>query len=243
MNNLKKIEKIINGFKQQIKASMLIVLKTNRRAKVLMDLYRNHTAWLEIQIKKSGAYDSLACKEGCSYCCYQPVVSMAIEVLSIVSYIKSLPVGKQEKFSSYLQTAIRAAGGFKTHPDRIRSRIPCAFLLEGECLIYEHRPLACRAYVSNKLEPCLRFFKNPSIESDRESNLQIFAGNWAIENGTAAACKEAGFDAEGLHFEKAVLYFLQNADAEEHWLKKRKLPDEIKMGVAEAGILELKVIQ
>lgn len=75
----------------------------------------------------------VACGKGCSDCCKMNVSISIIEAerLSVVS-------GKS-------MTAVKYP---VRHPEEEFSGVPCPFLVEGACSVYEARPYACRAHYS-----------------------------------------------------------------------------------------------
>src|SRR5687767_11439196 len=87
---------------------------------------------------------TLACKEGCHYCCHIRVEAFPPEVFRIKEHLEQtlsqeeLRVVK-EKIAA---TASRAAG--KTPPQYAAERMSCPFLKEGACGIYPVRPALCR---------------------------------------------------------------------------------------------------
>ncbi|SHH63215.1 YkgJ family cysteine cluster protein [Ferrimonas marina] len=73
----------------------------------------------------------ITCRRGCNHCCYIPV-----EVCLIEAAVIAESCGHQQ-----LPLADR------TIPV-IQERTPCPFLKDGECSVYEVRPLACRMKLS-----------------------------------------------------------------------------------------------
>ena len=52
----------------------------------LVRYYRRHDKLVADTLSESG--QGIACKSGCSYCCYYKVEARAVEVLQIVNYVK-----------------------------------------------------------------------------------------------------------------------------------------------------------
>jgi uncharacterized protein len=88
------------------------------------------------------------CRNGCSFCCSQPVGVSGYEVRAI------------ERFTG--RKAIMQGRGGIPHPElpeQMRKRFtgkPCTFLAAGRCTIYSVRPIACRLHHSlmPSAEPC-----------------------------------------------------------------------------------------
>jgi len=88
------------------------------------------------------------CRNGCSFCCSQPVGVSGYEVRAI------------ERFTG--RKAIMQGRAGVPHPElpeQMRKRFtgkPCTFLAAGRCTIYAVRPIACRLHHSlmPSAEPC-----------------------------------------------------------------------------------------
>ena len=68
------------------------------------------------------------CKKGCSLCCYNEVS---------VSLLEAQYIEKHTGIKQNINLAIKDFPG-----------IPCPFLTDGACSIYEHRPFVCRRHVA-----------------------------------------------------------------------------------------------
>lgn len=123
--------------------------------------------------KAAGEGREVSCRKGCSACCSQPVPIAEFEAYNIAEVVERLPeprrsevkekfdqavahfieIGwfeKFEKFSDLLQE-----GFSEVLLEYMKEDIPCPFLLDGACSIYEERPLVCREYlVTNPPENC-----------------------------------------------------------------------------------------
>lgn len=103
---------------------------------------------------------SYVCSKGCSYCCLQPIETVCWEVINIVPFIKEKLTN--ERFEQVRSNIIKWADFFnKNFPDTtnilqaieafrmvsVANRIPCPFLINNECAIYEVRPLVCRVHL------------------------------------------------------------------------------------------------
>lgn len=109
----------------------------------------------------------ISCCRGCSACCRaQPVPVTPPEAYALARLVESLPEDKQsplrERFARN-EAALDEAGlsdeyfrprGELTRVEAreiavryIALRLPCPFLVDDACSIYEHRPLVCRQYL------------------------------------------------------------------------------------------------
>jgi len=75
----------------------------------------------------------IACGKGCSACCHMNVMVSQLEVALIEKEVGARP--------AHLQ-------GSKVHDLETFNGVPCPFLNDGACSIYEIRPFACRKHMS-----------------------------------------------------------------------------------------------
>lgn len=75
-----------------------------------------------------------ACARGCGHCCHVHVPIADFEARHIGDHINTPPVAVKQSI----------------HHDRMEfsGKTPCPFLKNGECSIYEHRPLTCRMHLN-----------------------------------------------------------------------------------------------
>jgi Fe-S-cluster containining protein len=117
---------------------------------------------------EAGAKKKVACKLGCSFCCFQPVDVSADTVLFVGNHIKNLPIDAQNEFwrkVSEKATAIRELAGI-TRNAVITARIGCPALNgDGSCSIYAVRPNACRGVDNFNALDCEKLFADPAHTS------------------------------------------------------------------------------
>jgi len=102
--------------------------------------------------------DKIQCRKGCSKCCSQIFHITLIDAIIIGEHIRSLPQERreelQQKARDYL-TNLPLTGGEKEHTagmfavgvSVVTEGVPCPALgAEGECTIYEARPVICRRF-------------------------------------------------------------------------------------------------
>jgi Fe-S-cluster containining protein len=77
--------------------------------------------------------ENAACKRGCSHCCHIPVGVLEPEAAMLGAAINVKPKRPKKWRSGFADV--------KSGYDN-----PCTFLVDNECTIYEHRPIACRIH-------------------------------------------------------------------------------------------------
>src|SRR6266568_1154528 len=101
----------------------------------------------------------LPCSERCSDCCLYAIFTTILEASIITDKIFSMDGSAVEKLYNniigwldrcqsdpILNQALSASDVAKIETRIFELKLPCPFLLEGNCGIYEARPLICRAY-------------------------------------------------------------------------------------------------
>jgi hypothetical protein len=95
---------------------------------------------------KSGA--KLPCKTGCFWCCYMRVKATPLEVICIVDYLHArLKPGEMSALRQRLATTDEITRGMNGY-QRVCAKMVCPLLVDGKCLAYPVRPIACRVYHS-----------------------------------------------------------------------------------------------
>ena len=150
---------------------------------------------------------TITCKEGCSFCCSLYIEANLQECESIVYYLyqhDSILSGYLDRYPAWRekirqngdlhkqcghywdrdfeglkkQEALEVLDGFKEENERYRlQNLPCPFLVNNLCSIYEVRPYVCAVYVStsppqwcdisNQEKPVLRNIMSPEMLYDR----------------------------------------------------------------------------
>ncbi len=130
----------------------------------------------------------ISCREGCGACCRQIVPVAEAEAVYIAELVADLPAPRQAYIRQRFQEALAALGEefverlhdtSKCHELAERRRlgeeyfnrgIPCPFLDQERCSIYQHRPMRCREYlVTSPAENC----SNPSPETVRPVDVPV----------------------------------------------------------------------
>lgn len=100
------------------------------------------------------------CSKGCSFCCHVEVELTRIEVKFIAMKIRQL-FTKGQMSDLRISLGLRKANLNRPRPERINHREPCMFLDKGKCMIYDFRPLHCRAAHSRDSVECEKAVSDP----------------------------------------------------------------------------------
>ena len=134
-------------------------MDTDFKAKFI-DISRMIQTEFDRNISKYG--EKIKCSRGCSECCSQVFRITAIDTFMIKEHLKSLPAKRQDELKSnarrYISKLERPATDnheedYNAQAEQLplnskgELRIPCPALgPEGECTIYEARPIVCRRF-------------------------------------------------------------------------------------------------
>ncbi len=130
---------------------------------------------------------TISCQKGCAACCRMMIPVSPPEAFALVEAIRGLTPEHQARIGQNLgetQRRFQEAGLFSTLQDLAESsyqlsdndfqainhayyalRLPCVFLENEVCSIYEHRPAGCRSHlVSSPAEWCQEMEQHPVQE-------------------------------------------------------------------------------
>jgi Fe-S-cluster containining protein len=168
-------------------------------------------------VRESMPVPPLACKEGCTWCCYKLVGAAAPEVFRIVQYLQEqLP---SDEFASARDRILQRDEQRKAMNDDRWSaaRLPCALLVNDRCSVYPVRPLTCRGFNSSDARKCERWVKTrgqvevPTYEP--QHRLATF-----VLDGLRAGLSECKLPDELLELTAALRIALTVPNALQHWL-------------------------
>lgn len=126
--------------------------------KIVQNLYEDLNTLSE-HIKQTTKF-SIACGKGCGYCCNTRVEILEPEAIFIYSYIKN---NLNEEQLESIFNKIKEITMITSQIDKnqhVKLQLPCIFLNNSECSIYEIRPFICREYHSVDLNMCLKHYVN-----------------------------------------------------------------------------------
>lgn len=167
----------------------------------------------------------VACKDGCSWCCYQLVRVSAPEVFQIVRHIETgLSPEARTEVVDRLRKLDRATRGV-TPQGRVRIPKSCAFLVDGMCSIYSVRPLACAEFTSYEVNDCKRGkrlgFKSGGVIHEKARMIAFNSIQQGLADGLRRALPET--DTAWLELTAAVLQAIDTPQAEQVWLSGGKV--------------------
>lgn len=167
----------------------------------------------------SNEQPQFACQPGCSHCCEVPVKALVPEIFQIVAALQQLPAEAQQQWRARLQERIHVLqqrqqqeGLPQQNSASSQSwRLPCVFLQDHLCTIYQLRPAVCRKAHSYHVTACADHL--PEIPQ----SLQVLLQAEALIKGTAAAYTAQQLDGSAHELTQAVLAALDDETLLSRW--------------------------
>jgi Fe-S-cluster containining protein len=153
----------------------------------------------------------VACAKGCHWCCHQAVFSNSYELHYLSEIIKqSLDNEALNQLLQKTEAKYKITSGL-SNEDVLKFKSPCPLLIDGACSFYAERPMACRIYLSTKLESCIEFYTRPENEENYPALLDFpLRAGQMMNEGFRSALKESGIETAEFKFEEGLRIVLKN---------------------------------
>jgi Fe-S-cluster containining protein len=138
---------------------------------------------------------TLACRAGCTWCCYFTVDVRAVEVFAILDFIAAsfTPEEKARVYAELRANSVALRDLDETA--RMTRNIKCPFLNDGRCTIYSARPQSCRNYHATDAAGCQQSYENPGdLDIDPELAPWVYQAGGAHVEAVSTAMSDAGYD-------------------------------------------------
>jgi Fe-S-cluster containining protein len=161
---------------------------------------------------------TLACRAGCTWCCYFTVDVRAAEVFRILDFVER-SFTRAEKARVYAEVhansvALRKLG----EGERVTRNAKCPFLSEGRCAIYETRPQSCRNYHATNVAGCRQSYEEPeNLDIDPDFAPGVYQAGGAHVEAVSTAMRDAGFDVSAYELNCALDAALSEPGAREQF--------------------------
>ena len=178
-------------------------------AKAFAYALQRHDAQLAI----ASDHDTLACKQGCSWCCHFSIDIRAVEAFNIVAYMRAN--FDSDRIAQIRSELISNHQTLSTLDDeqRMRLNIKCPFLLDTRCSIYPTRPQTCRNYHATDATGCKQSYEQPdNMDIAPEFAPITFQIGAAQVDAFAQAMQDAGYSTDVYELNNAVLEVLDHPD-------------------------------
>lgn len=186
--------------------------------------YRNSLARHDQRLAEAPDAKRLACRAGCSWCCYFSVDVRPVEVFHILEFMeRELSADARKR----VETEI-AFNNSQLAPmsdiERASRNVKCPFLQSGKCSIYAARPQTCRNYHATDAAGCQKSFQEPeNVDIDPEFAPLTYQIGAAHVDAFSEALSEVGYDVAAYELNAALAAALANpTECRERFEAKRK---------------------
>ena len=163
-------------------------------------------------LEKVANRNETACEKGCSYCCHQPATVFAFEAIRIAEVIKN-----DARTIEKMKERVKGLRG-KSVRDNINNKTACPLLDgEGQCSVYENRPLTCRLAHSFSVKRCRMAFQGDRFKVEIPVSLELQSGVSGIIEAAFEGLPKLGVDGGMYELCSAVLAVLGDGDAAKKW--------------------------
>jgi Fe-S-cluster containining protein len=161
---------------------------------------------------------TLACRAGCTWCCYFTVDVRAAEVFRILDFVEqSFTPGERARVYAEVRAnsgALRELGEGRS----VTRNVKCPFLNEGRCTVYETRPQSCRNYHATSVAGCRQSYEEPeNLDIDPDFAPGVYQAGGAHIEAFCTAMREAGYDANAYELNFAFDAALSEPGARERF--------------------------
>lgn len=166
---------------------------------------------------------TLACRAGCSWCCYFSVDVRAVEVFRILEFVeRELPDEERARIFAEARTNSAALRDLD-EMDRMQRNVKCPFLGEGRCTIYAARPQMCRNYHATNVLGCQRSYEQPdNLDIDPDFAPYVYQAGGAHVDAFAKAMQAAGYDTNVYELSAALEAARADPDARKRFESKQR---------------------
>jgi Fe-S-cluster containining protein len=138
---------------------------------------------------------TLACRAGCTWCCYFTVDVRAAEVFRILDFVERLftPTEKAQIYGEVRANSaeLRRLG----EGERVTRNLKCPFLSEGRCSIYAARPQSCRNYHATNVAGCQKSYEEPdNLDIDPDFAPSVYQAGGAHAEAFNTGMSDGGYD-------------------------------------------------
>ncbi|CAJ0784670.1 YkgJ family cysteine cluster protein [Ralstonia chuxiongensis] len=164
----------------------------------------------------AGSNTKVACRDGCSHCCYYRVEVSAAEALALAERIAAMPADARKKTSERLMQTAQRVAPLSAAQYQV-TNVPCAFLENERCSVYEMRPVSCRGHHSLDVAVCIDAFENPDSGSMNPQDMFRMGVYAAYKRVFGIGQKLASRDSQLYEMHGAVAEALNDPAAAKRW--------------------------
>jgi len=183
-------------------------------------MYEAVDGLLEAFLQRTGSDGKpAACKNGCAFCCFQPVYAVTHEMLFLKDFIRqNIPQNKQDSFMKHSREKSLLTLN-KSMEEQQKIKFACPFLENSSCRVYEARPMACRIYLSSSVLSCEKDYMDSGRKRDKPElyEFPLQAGRM-LNEGFVSCLKQLGLQSTELALEQGYASLVTMDQDFESWI-------------------------
>lgn len=168
---------------------------------------------------------TLACKEGCSWCCHFSVDVRPVEVAQILDYVeRNFSDEQRDRLRSEIRANSESLAGLDEF-ERMQRNVKCPFLIDNRCSIYAVRPQTCRNYHATNEAGCRQSFEEPdNRDIDPDFAPLVYQSGGAHVEAFSNAMQDEGYDVAAYEMNAALLCAMDDSAAFRRRLEEKQRP-------------------
>jgi Fe-S-cluster containining protein len=181
--------------------------------------------WTDEAIYKFASLESLPepldCKPGCHYCCFNLPVVTPPEALLIGYHAEQTFTAQEKKeLNDRIEKIIERIDGVSPYEvAMMRHELPCIFLKDAMCMIYELRPAVCRTCTSTNADHCKMIFESGNHRARLKCYQPIREIFQTVHSRLIDHCRKMGCQTDALPLPEALKDYFQHPEPIEAWLQ------------------------
>ncbi len=186
-----------------------------------MNFHARHDQLIEEVTESS--QQTKACVKACAFCCYFKVVADAVEVFSMVEYVKSRL--DQQQIDNIIQSAKRNVEEAKdlSHEEQATINQKCPMLVNNECVVYPVRSIKCRNFHATDNSSCRASYENPKDLTILNNNIpDLYIAATGSGDGFLRALHTHGYDDRIYDLNAAFIEAMENPDCKRRYHAKKR---------------------
>ena len=167
--------------------------------------YENSRRRHDARLSAAPDAHTLACKNGCYWCCYFTVDVRAVEVFSILDFMeRQLSPEQLARVRGEIEANSALLQGV-SELERMRRNVKCPFLAAGRCTIYQARPQTCRNYHATDVTGCRASYEHPeNIDIDPDFAPLVYQSGGAHVDAFCSSLQQLGYDTHAYELSTAL---------------------------------------
>jgi Fe-S-cluster containining protein len=184
--------------------------------------YENSRRRHDARLSAAPDVHTLACKNGCYWCCYFTVDVRAVEVFSILDFMeRELTAEQQARVRREIEANSTLLQGL-SELERMRRNVKCPFLADGRCTIYQARPQTCRNYHATDVTGCRASYEHPeNVDIDPDFAPLVYQSGGAHVDAFCTSLQQLGYDTNAYELSTALAVALVDPHARARFVAKQ----------------------